>query len=99
MPPDRSHDEETDPKDGAGGVRREIIFEFTPIGASVKVTAVDVTSGLEVSVVAPSSAARTELERIALQKLRYMLGRKADKVIDRKNPSDREGPGGGGIVV
>jgi len=80
-------------------VRREIIFEFTPIGASVKVTAVDVSSGLEVSVVAPSSAARTELERVALQKLRYMLGRQADHGSGTKKPRDREDPDGGGIVV
>lgn len=80
-------------------MRREIIFEFTPIGASVKVTAVDVSSGLEVSVVAPSSAARTELERIALQKLRYMLGRQTNESDDTKKPRDREEPDGGGIVV
>ncbi|MEX0839618.1 MAG: serine hydroxymethyltransferase [Parvibaculum sp.] len=80
-------------------MRREIIFEFTPIGASVKVTAVDVTSGLEVSVVAPSSAPRTELERIALQKLRYMLGRNADRKTGKDTPGDGDGSGGGGIVV
>ena len=78
-------------------MRREVIFEFTPIGASVKVTALDVTSDLEVSVVAPSSASRNELERIALQKLRYMLNRQGET--DAKKPGDREEPGGGGIVV
>lgn len=98
MPPDRHQDEEAGARSGAGGVRREIIFEFTPIGASVKVTAVDVASGLEVSVVAPSSAARSELERIALQKLRYMLARKAEEGTDKKTPDDGYGPGGGIVV-
>lgn len=98
MPPDRRQDDEADARSGAGGIRREIIFEFTPIGASVKVTAVDVTSGLEVSVIAPSSAARSELERIALQKLRYMLTRKTEEGADKKAPGDGHGPGGGIVV-
>ncbi|MBX3488094.1 serine hydroxymethyltransferase [Parvibaculum sp.] len=80
-------------------MRREVIFEFTPIGTSVKVTALDVTTDLEVSVVAPSSASRNELERIALQKLRYMLNRQGETDSDAKKPGDREEPGGGGGIV
>src|SRR6185312_42699 len=38
----------------AGG--REIIFEFVRVGGSVKVTALDVASGVEVSIVGPASA-------------------------------------------
>ena len=99
MPPDRPQDGDAGSKGGAGGLRREVIFEFTPIGASVKVTALDVASDLEVSVVAPSSASRNELERIALQKLRYMLNRQGEADAEAKKPGDREEPGGGGIVV
>ncbi|PKQ08580.1 MAG: hypothetical protein CVT73_06675, partial [Alphaproteobacteria bacterium HGW-Alphaproteobacteria-12] len=83
-------------------------FNTTPFinaelyGGSVKVTAVDVATGLEVSVVGPSTAPRTELERVAIRKLRYMLGRAGNgKKEDGKGdpePSEDKG-GGGGIVV
>ena len=49
----------------------EILFEFTAIGRNVKVVA---ASGVEVSVIGPASAARSDLERLALQKLRARLG-------------------------
>jgi hypothetical protein len=53
----------------AGGV----FFEFTPIGASVKVAAIDEATGIEVSVVGPVRAARADLQRLALQKLKARL--------------------------
>jgi len=53
----------------AGGV----YFEFTPIGASVKVTAIDAATGFEVSVVGPSRASQADLQRLALQKLKARL--------------------------
>ena len=55
----------------------EVYFEFRPIGNTVKVTAIDAASGVEVSVVAPASAARADLQRLALQKLKARL--RADK--------------------
>ena len=51
----------------------EVLFEFTAIGHSVKVAAIHAASGVEVSVVGPASAARADLERLALQKLRTRL--------------------------
>lgn len=61
---------------GAGdGQPQEVYFEFTAIGASVKVTAIDAQTGLEVSIVGPARASQTELERIALQKLKLQLTR------------------------
>ncbi len=53
----------------AGGV----YFEFTPIGASVKVTAIDAATGTEISVVGPARAAQADLQRLALQKLKARL--------------------------
>jgi len=53
----------------------EVLFEFTAIGHSVKVVAIHAASGVEVSVMGPASAARSDLERLALQKLRARLGR------------------------
>ncbi len=51
----------------------EIYFEFTAIGRSVKVVAIHAASGAEVSVMGPASAARSDLERLALQKLKVRL--------------------------
>ena len=61
----------------------EVLFEFTAIGHSVKVVAIHAASGVEVSVMGPASAARSDLERLALQKLRARLG------------GERRRPGGG----
>jgi hypothetical protein len=59
------------PDDGTplGGV----YFEFTPIGTSVKVSAIDAATGTEVSVVGPARAAKADLQRLALQKLKARL--------------------------
>jgi len=48
----------------------EIYFEFTAIGRNVKVVAIHAASGTEVSVVGPASAARSDLERLALDEAR-----------------------------
>jgi hypothetical protein len=53
----------------AGGV----YFEFTPIGASVKVVAIDAATGMEVSVVGPARASQADLQQLALQKLKARL--------------------------
>ena len=60
--------------DSNGGLG-EIYFEFTAIGRNVKVAAIHAASGTEVSVMGPASAARSDLERLALQKLMARLGR------------------------
>jgi hypothetical protein len=54
----------------AGG---EIYFEFTAIGRSVKVSAIDAATGTEVSIMGPVTAARADLQRLALQKLQARL--------------------------
>ena len=59
------------PDDASEG--REIYFEFTPIGRSVKVAAIDAATGTEVSIVGPASAAQADLQRLALQKLMTRL--------------------------
>jgi hypothetical protein len=53
----------------AGGV----YFEFTPVGGSVKVAAIDAVTGTEVCVIGPARAAQADLQRLALQKLRARL--------------------------
>jgi hypothetical protein len=51
----------------------EVFFEFTAIGRSVKVSALDAATGIEVSVVGPSSASQADLQRLALQKLKARI--------------------------
>ncbi|MFN4355289.1 DUF6898 family protein [Parvibaculum sp.] len=93
MPPDARHRGKQPPVDRGG---REVIFEFIPIGASMKVTVVDVATGMEVSIIGPSGAAQTELENVAVRKLRYMLEKKEE---GKDEPPPDPGPGKGGIIV
>lgn len=78
------------------GEGREVIFEFTPIGGSMKVTALDVATGVEVSVIGPAIAPQHELERVALQKLRYVMERESGAT---KSEPPKDGGMGGGIIV
>ena len=54
---------------------REVYFEHIVVGRSVKVVAIDSLTAVEVSIVGPLSAAKFDLERLALQKLRARLAR------------------------
>lgn len=54
-----------------------LLYEFRRIGASVKVTAIDPTTGREVSIVGPASAGERALADAAAKKLRYVLSRDA----------------------
>jgi hypothetical protein len=54
-----------------------IILEVTAIGSSQKVTAIDEATGTEVSFIAPTSAARIDIERLARSKLAYVMQRKS----------------------
>lgn len=53
----------------------KVYFEHVRHGAAVKCSAVDSASGVEVSIVGPSSADRAVLETIALRKLIMLLAR------------------------
>jgi hypothetical protein len=59
------------------GEPREVYFEFTVIGSSVKVVAIDSLSGTEVSVIGPAHAAQSDMERLALQKLKARIARES----------------------
>lgn len=52
-----------------------VYFEFIAIGATVKVCAIDSATGTEVSVIGPTHAAQSDLERLALSKLKARLAR------------------------
>lgn len=51
----------------------EVFFEFTVIGAQVRVAAIDGRTGVEVVVLGPASVARADLERLALRKLQRRM--------------------------
>jgi len=52
---------------------REVLFEFHQVGDYVKVSAVDPVTLTEVSIVGSAHVGQHELERIAANKLRYVL--------------------------
>jgi hypothetical protein len=51
----------------------EVLFEFTAIGAVMKVAAIDAATGIEVTVMGPVHATRADLQKLALAKLRKRL--------------------------
>ena len=66
---------------------RRYIVECIYMGRYAKVSAVDPITGTEVSIVGDSSRHKKELERVAIQKLEYVMAK------------NRERPGKGGIKV
>jgi hypothetical protein len=59
------------------GDGREILIEIVKLGGYAKVTAIDPVTGTEVSVMGPGNATRASLETAALNKLDYVLKKKA----------------------
>ena len=59
------------------GKPTEVLFEFIPMGAYVKVCAVDAKSGIEVTVVGDARATQAELQRTALRKLEFVMAKKS----------------------
>jgi hypothetical protein len=57
---------------------REVLFEYTQVGNSVRVTAIDAATGIEVTIQAPLNLGHADLQRTALRKLDYVMkkGRK-----------------------
>ena len=51
----------------------EIYFEFTQVGRQMRVVAVDADSGVEVVVITPVSASKSQMQQLALGKLRKKL--------------------------
>lgn len=74
------------------------LIEFLQIGPQVKVTAIDPDSGVEVSIIAPATASREEMSRVAADKLKRRIARLADK--QEENPLSSGGADGrGGILI
>ncbi len=55
---------------------REIIIEFRPVGAVVRVSAMDTQTLTEISIQGPASAGEEILKRNAVKRLEYVLKKK-----------------------
>ncbi len=51
----------------------EVLFEFLRIGNTIKVIALDVDSGTEISIVGPANYGPEILKRNALKRLEYVM--------------------------
>jgi hypothetical protein len=56
---------------------REILFEMSRIGAQIKVVAIDAATGTEAGVVGPASVPLQALKQQAVNRLTWVLKRKA----------------------
>lgn len=52
---------------------REVLYEFRQVGTTVRVAAIDAVTGTEVTVMGPATASRSDLQRLALKKLKVRL--------------------------
>ena len=57
---------------------REVIFEFRRVGGSVKVSAIDVATQVEIAVVVPAGAPEAAMRAQALRRLGYVLARRRE---------------------
>ena len=51
----------------------QVYFEMTRVGSAVRVAAIDGATGIEVTVMAPASASQSDLQQLALAKLKARL--------------------------
>jgi hypothetical protein len=58
---------------------QQVIFEFIQHGATVKVTAMDPQTLVEVSIVGPANAGQAALKAAALNKLKYVLSKRGQE--------------------
>lgn len=62
-----------------GSAKGEYLLEFHQVGNAMKVSALDPVSNIEVSIVGDPATSQDELSRVAVQKLEYMLAKKAGR--------------------
>jgi hypothetical protein len=62
--------------DKKGQSGREVLFEITPLGGAVKVTAIDPATGTEATIMGPMNAGEEMLKKNAVRKLVYLLKKK-----------------------
>lgn len=57
----------------------EILFEYVRQGTSVKVTAIETETGIEAVVIVPANLSESQMQAKAMQKLRYIMQKKAEE--------------------
>jgi hypothetical protein len=58
---------------------KEVFFEFTTVGTTIRVVAVDAHTGTEVSLQVPHTLSQSDMQKIALRKLIYVMGKEEKK--------------------
>ena len=74
---------------GSGGSSGEVFFEFTQLGAQMRVAAIDAATATEVFVITPLSATKQQMQTLALAKLRRRLEGKAAEAQPPTPPAPR----------
>ncbi|MBT5049709.1 MAG: hypothetical protein HOM58_14510 [Rhodospirillaceae bacterium] len=74
----------------AGESKGDVLIEIWQVGNAVKVSAIDVATGTEVSIVGSPSTSEETLKRTAVNKLNYVL---------RKEAANSGKAGGSGIMI
>lgn len=89
------HNPDDDRKDveQAPGPRGEVYLEYKQVGQTMKVTAIDAATGVEVVIMGPASTAQCDLQALALRKLKMKL-EKDEAATDSKEKSGSEEEGG-----
>lgn len=77
-------------------MNRHYLIEFQSVGNSVKVSAIDPETGVEVSIVGPPNVGREILSRTAARKLDYVLRKRG---LADKPKEDSSGRGRRGILI
>ena len=62
---------------------RKVLFEFTRVGTQYRVAAIDPESGLEAIIIAPGTASRVQMQKIALAKLVRQLEKRDERAENR----------------
>jgi hypothetical protein len=56
----------------------QVYFEMTRVGGAVRVAAIDGATGIEVTVMAPASASQSDMQKLALAKLKARLKKESE---------------------
>ena len=77
---------------------KEFYLEYFQLGPQVKVSAIDPDTGIEVSIIAPETATKPEMTRVAVDKLKHVLEKTASQT-DEQQKQAKPGDKRGGILV
>ncbi|MEP2944244.1 MAG: hypothetical protein ABJM86_05600 [Hyphomicrobiales bacterium] len=77
---------------------KEFYLEYIQLGPQVKVTAIDPDTGIEVCIIAPATASKAEMNRVAVDKLIHVLA-KSRAQTDKKHKSAEPEDKRGGVLI